>query len=302
MIKADKNILRYIRILYGIVTFRRSYYAVLGNILKHPLKRLYFCYLQYMNLLGNYLIYKSRLYLNHSTRQDDPRDTYEWFYKDRWALIKKIHKLSLKEWKEYPHYHYLYGFPYQTLGMINLFGGRSSEERFEEYELMEYLDKDSKILDLGANCGFMAILSAYRVGCRAVAVDINPYSVEIGLATVAFLRLINRVKLFSCDLKMINSEIKEEFNAVFAFATQWTVDGNNRIDLREYLAYLASFITADGYIFFESHCAEVDSRCFLDVIEHFKSGKEFLILEKFKTIQNGSRYFLIFKKNDIVSL
>ena len=302
MINMHKNMLRYLKILYGFITFRRSYYLALINILTPPLKRLYFCYLQYMNLCGNYLVYKSRLYLNHSTKKDDPRDTYEWFYKERYLVLKKIHQLSLKEWKEYPYSHYLYGFPYQTLGMLNIFGGRCSEERFEEYELIRYLDKNSKILDLGANCGFMAILTSYRLGCNAVAVDLNPYSIEIGTATVDFLRLNNRVKLFACDLKMISSEIKEEFNAVFAFATHWTADGNNRIDLREYLAYLADLITTGGYIFFESHCADINSKCFLDVIELFKSGEEFLTVEKFKTIQNGSRYFLIFKKNDMVSL
>jgi hypothetical protein len=85
------------------------------------------------------------------------------FFKERWITLKKIHQLSLKEGQ---HTHYLYGFLYQTLGILNLLGERCSEERFEEYDLTHYLDKNSKILDVGVNYGFMASSDLISIGLQ----------------------------------------------------------------------------------------------------------------------------------------
>ena len=101
--------------------------------------------------------------------------------------------------------HFVYskkdGF-YQGLEEIKIRGSRSSEKRFEEYNIEKYLSKEKKALDIGSNCGFFSIFVSKFVG-NILGVEINPYLIAIANDTKNYLGLEN-AKLISNSKLIIN--------------------------------------------------------------------------------------------------
>ena len=81
--------------------------------------------------------------------------------------------------------HFVYakqdGF-YQGLEEIDIKGSRSSEKRFQEYNITEFLSKEKKALDIGSNCGFFSIFISKYVK-HISGVEINPYLTKIANET-----------------------------------------------------------------------------------------------------------------------
>ena len=76
-------------------------------------------------------------------------------------LHTKLQAHLARQDKEWDHFIYSKqdGF-YQGLDEIKIIGSRSSEKRFEEYEILEHLSKNKTILDIGSNCGFFSIFTS----------------------------------------------------------------------------------------------------------------------------------------------
>ncbi len=145
-------------------------------------------------------------------------------------LHKKIrHELDLQR-REYDSYSYFHGYPYQSLGILQVFGERGTEERFDAYDLANLIKRSDHVLDIGCNCGFMAIYAAFRTGCSADGIDINPYMIRVGQHCADYLQMSDRVKLIAQSF--LDYKAERPYSVVLSFATHWTDDKNYRVRLQ----------------------------------------------------------------------
>lgn len=180
-------------------------------------------------------------------------------------LHEEIRRILVRQKSDYKHYAYFYGYPYQSFATLGIFGERATEERFDIYGLGEILGPDDSVLDIGCNCGFVALYAAYRTGCRATGIDINPFMVEIGQRCAEYLNLADRVSLVAARFQEYASA--ERFSVVFSFATHWTDDGNYRVSLPEHLRRIHAFLKPGGVLVFESHTVDVGNPEFYATLE-----------------------------------
>lgn len=200
------------------------------------------------------------------------------------SLHRNINVQIEKQRKEYKSYRYFLGYPYQSLAILGIYGDRSTEDRFESYGLINLVDKEDCILDIGCNCGFMGIYTAFRTGCKVDGIDINPYMIKIGELCAKYLGLERHVNLKSGLFQDFDAEKK--YSVVFSFATHWTDDENYRIGLEKHLMKIYELLKPEGKLIFESHSADVGNNEFYETMEKVKTYYEWsnkLVLE------NGTR-------------
>ena len=176
--------------------------------------------------------------------------------------------------------HFIYakqdGF-YQGLDEIEIKGSRSSEKRFEEYNIEKYLSKDKAILDIGSNCGFFSIFIS-RFVKNVVGVEINPYLVSIANDTQNYLNITNAAFLSSSFEEF---QTNKKFDIICSFANDSTIDDNTKFSFKEYIKKIKSLLTSDGLLIFESQA--IDSMIEEQFSEKFSYlEKTFLVLEKKK--------------------
>jgi SAM-dependent methyltransferase len=176
--------------------------------------------------------------------------------------------------------HFIYskqdGF-YQGLDEIEIKGSRSSEKRFEEYNIEKYLSKDKAILDIGSNCGFFSIFIS-RFVKNVVGVEINPYLVSIASDTQKYLNITNAAFLSSSFEEF---QTNKKFDIICSFANDSTIDDNTKFSFKEYIKKIKSLLTSDGLLIFESQA--IDSMIEEQFSEKFSYlEKTFLVLEKKK--------------------
>lgn len=188
------------------------------------------------------------------------------------ALHAEIRHILERQRAQYPHRAYFEGHPYQSFATLGIFGERPTEERFDIYGLREVLRPDDTVLDIGCNCGFMALYAAYRAGCRATGIDINPFMIEIGQRCAEYLGLCDRVSLIAGRFQ--DFAPRERFSVVFSFATHWTDDGNYRVRLPEHLRRIHGLLQPGGRLVFESHTVDVGNRDFYAALESVKDRFE----------------------------
>jgi SAM-dependent methyltransferase len=191
-------------------------------------------------------------------------------------------------------YKYFYGQPYQGLALAGVFGDRVCDDRFDDYEFRKFIKPNDRILDIGCNCGFMAILAAYRIGCRAEGIDINKYMTEIGGLVAEHLRIADLVKLHAGKLQEYRPD--EPFDVVLSFATHWTDDENYRVGLDEHMQRMASYLRPGGTLMFESHMADVGKPEFYAAMDAAKSTLHFDGI--YKMVDSGQREFYIMTRRD----
>jgi SAM-dependent methyltransferase len=208
------------------------------------------------------------------------------------GLHRRIQDILDRQRNEYPHYVYFYGQPYQALGILGVFGERGTEERFEEFGVAKYVGPDDYVLDIGCNCGFLAILAAFRTGCRAHGIDVNPYMIEIGEECATFLRLSGKVQLEAADFHYFKGT--GVFSRVFSCATHWTDDGLYRVNLEQHLGMVHRALTAHGILFFESHANDLlnpDFPVVMQSVEHL-----YELLERKYTDRNTRELYILRKR------
>ena len=176
--------------------------------------------------------------------------------------------------------HFIYakqdGF-YQGLDEIKIKGSRSSEKRFEEYNIEKYLSKDKAILDIGSNCGFFSIFIS-RFVKNVVGVEINPYLVSIANDTQNYLNITNAAFLSSSFEEF---QTNKKFDIICSFVNDSTIDDNTKFSFKEYIKKIKSLLTSDGLLIFESQA--IDSMIEEQFSEKFSYlEKTFLVLEKKK--------------------
>ena len=156
-----------------------------------------------------------------------------------------------KEWEHFIFSKEDGGF-YQGLDEIKITGSRSSEKRFEEYEILEYLSKDKSVLDIGSNCGFFSIYVSKFVD-RIFGVEINPYLIAISNDVKNYLNIKNA--------NFVNSSFEEfkfdkKFDMIFSFANDSTIDGNTKFNFSEYIEKIKNLLKEDGLLIFESQAID----------------------------------------------
>jgi len=173
------------------------------------------------------------------------------------VLHKKIQRELRAQRREYNRHRYAYGHPYQGLATLGVFGARSTEVRWNKYGLQKFLKPHYTILDIGCNCGFMSLYSVFRVGCKADAVDINPYMLNIGRHCAELLRLQEDIRFICSDFTKFKAE--RTYDVVFSFAAHHTEDGQHCPNVRDYLARIHSLLAPDGLLVFESHGYDIEN-------------------------------------------
>lgn len=243
-----------------------------------------------LNRAGYGLIVASRnlvRFMNHHVTHE----ASDWFVHDLPKLHQKVREILERQRLNYGKYYYFYGYPYQALSILGIYGERSTEERFDAYELGTLVSAQDSVLDLGTNCGFVALYTAFRTGCRAEGIDINPYMIEIGNECAKYLRVTDRVTLHATKIQ--DFKLEKPYSIVFSFATHWTDDENYRVPLREHFERCASYLEKAGHLLFETHAADVGNAEFYAALETF--GDLFTLKSKRDT-DNGERHLYLFSK------
>jgi ubiquinone/menaquinone biosynthesis C-methylase UbiE len=179
--------------------------------------------------------------------------------------------------------HFIYskqdGF-YQGLDKINIKGSRSTEKRFNEYNIGSLFSKNKNVLDIGSNCGFVSLYTSEFVK-SVTGVEINPFLVKISNDTKEFLNIQN-VKFVCSTFEEYNTE--EKFDIVYSFANDSTIDNNTTFNFEEYIQKILFLLSSGGLLIFESQA--------LDVLVPSKFQSKLEILEK---------YFIISEKRKVSS-
>ena len=244
----------------------------------------------YLNQLGISLMVSGRKLVRHINRHitDNSSDSFVIGLKE---LHKKIHTILQRQKNEYEHYAYFGGYPYQSLGILGIYGERASEERFDYYGLKDVVKKNDTVLDIGCNCGFMSILTTYRTGAHCYGIDINPYMTDIGMECAKFLKIADKVVLEGKRFQDI--DMSRRFNVIYSFATHWTDDGNYRVGIEEHLLKIHALLDTDGTLVFETHCSDVGEKSFYETMNDMK---KYFSWDGFKTTDNNMRELYVMKK------
>jgi len=211
-------------------------------------------------------------------------------------LHTKLQAHLARQDKEWDHFIYSKqdGF-YQGLDEIKIIGSRSSEKRFEEYEILEHLSKNKTILDIGSNCGFFSIYVSKYVE-KIFGVEINPYLVAISNDVKDYLN-INNANFINSSFEEFH--IDEKFDIIFSFANDSTIDDNTKFSFSEYIEKIKNLLKDDGLLIFESQAIDsIMSEQLDEKINYLK--KDFIILKRKKVSSEYPknvpfRDFLIFK-------
>jgi len=193
-------------------------------------------------------------------------------------LHTKLQAHLARQDKEWDHFIYSKqdGF-YQGLDEIKIIGSRSSEKRFEEYEILEHLSKNKTILDIGSNCGFFSIYVSKYVE-KIFGVEINPYLVAISNDVKDYLN-INNANFINSSFEEFH--IDEKFDIIFSFANDSTIDDNTKFSFSEYIEKIKNLLKDNGLLIFESQAIDsIMSEQLDEKINYLK--KDFLILKRKK--------------------
>ncbi|WP_377845049.1 class I SAM-dependent methyltransferase [Bosea sp. UC22_33] len=207
-------------------------------------------------------------------------------------LNAAINDTLRRQAQEYKSYTYFNGYPYQGLGLLNVFGDRLADPRFDEYELRKFISEKDNILDIGCSCGFIALMAAYRTGCRAHGIDINPYMIEIGRLCADHLNVGSLVSLEAVRIQEYTA--KEPFTVVLSFATHWTDDENYRVSIRDHMQRMHSYLAPGGLLLFETHAADPGQAEFYAAMETVRDL--FSWDGVFKKTESGLREFYVMRK------
>lgn len=215
----------------------------------------------------------------------------DWYIAGLSGLHRKIEDLLRQQRQQYGKYYYFYGSPYQALGILGVYGERGTEERFDAYGLRDLIRAEDNVLDIGCNCGFVALYTSFRTGCRAEGIDINPYMIGIGNLCAEYLRISDRTRFKAVRIQDYVPDRK--FSVVFSFATHWTDDENYRVPIREHFERCAGYLEGNGLLVFETHAADVGNPAFYDAIDGISDLFE---VQSKRDTDKGERHFYLFRK------
>ena len=185
---------------------------------------------------------------------------------------------------------------YQGFDAIQIDGCRSTEKRFEQYNIQKYLSENKSALDIGSNCGFFSLYVSKFLE-SITGIEINPYLTSIASDTQEFLEINNADFISS---KFENFLTDRKFDIIFSFANDSTIDSNTDFNFQEYVVKIIHLLKDNGLLIFESQA--------IDIVIPQKFEPKMEILKQFFTILENrnvkseyplnvpERLFLILKK------
>ena len=159
--------------------------------------------------------------------------------------VYRLLGLQLQGWDR----SYCAGFPYQGYGRVGVSGMKPTEERLRRSQLAMFLEPGMDVLDVGSNCGFVA-LEASRHVRHVDAVELNPYLNLVGEETARWLGTTN-VSFITDDF--VRYQPRRRYHVVLSLANHHTIDGNLVMGFEEYIAKLHGMLEPGGVLIFESH-------------------------------------------------
>ncbi|MFN7711260.1 MAG: class I SAM-dependent methyltransferase [Curvibacter sp.] len=164
------------------------------------------------------------------------------------ALHEQVFTTLHLQRAHWPH-SYCSGYLYQGWEELGLCGIKPTDTRLRGYGIEELLQPGDRVLDLGANNGFLALALARRVA-QVDAVEINPFLVDIGRAAARHLGP-HKVRFILADIEAWSPLTL--YDAVLSLANHSTIDQRMSMDFETYVAKLFSLLRPGGWLFFESH-------------------------------------------------
>lgn len=144
---------------------------------------------------------------------------------------------------------YCYGYPYQGMESLGISGIKPAQERLRRYPMAQRLKPTDRILDIGSNCGFLALSVAPLVE-HVHGIEFNPYLVQVATMAAKALAISNA----DFDIgDFTDMTCTQPYDAVLSLANHCTIDGNLAMDFEAYAAKLFAFLKPGGWLFFESH-------------------------------------------------
>jgi protein-L-isoaspartate O-methyltransferase len=213
------------------------------------------------------------------------------------ALHEKLQELKLDQEKNWDSMVYCAGYYYQGYQRIGIHGIKPTEPRMKNYELETYLSKDKTVLDIGSNSGWVACyLSDFTKNVDGI--ELNPYLVKMGEATIDFLNIQN-VNFIVDDF--IKYNFSKKYDLIFSLSNHFTIDGNLNIGFESYIRKIFNTLNVGGVLFFESHNINGDDK---DMDLKFEIASKYFTLEKYKMVkaffpQDIDKLFAVFKKRDV---
>jgi malonyl-CoA O-methyltransferase len=138
--------------------------------------------------------------------------------------------------------------PYQGSARLGILGKRSTERRLEAYGLSRHVTGAMRVLEIGCNCGFLA-LEVARLAAHVTAFDVDPAYIAVAEEARSFLGARNSTFRTS---SVATFECESPFDVVISCA----VHGWAGMDFAAYVSRVRSFLRPGGLLLFESH--EID--------------------------------------------
>lgn len=164
-------------------------------------------------------------------------------------ICEMIHKELIKGKPDFGHFQ-----PYQSMEIIGLDGERPTFYRIYKYGLKALLRKNSKVLDIGCNTGFMDLMLASQVE-SITGIEYDATLVNIADMVKDYLGIKNCSFINSDFSKWIIDNVKC-YDVIFSFAIHHWIDMN----AAEYVNCLCSLLNENGRIIFESHGKGTDEK------------------------------------------
>lgn len=163
-------------------------------------------------------------------------------------LLRRVFTQLHLQRSQWPH-SYCQGYAYQGWDQIGIAGIKPTEQRLALYGIDSLLGTGRRILDVGSNCGFLALELARR-GHRVDGIELNPWLVGIANEVRDALDLPQARFLVEDFQTFLPAE---PYDAVFSLANHATIDGHSGLDFEHFTAKLFELLKPGGLLFFESH-------------------------------------------------
>lgn len=211
-------------------------------------------------------------------------------------LHKELNRLNDAQISEWNSLVYCAGYFYQGYKRIGIHGIKPTEERIENYDILDYFSKEKTMLDIGSNAGFMSCYLSEFVK-EVDAIELNPYLVEMGVKTSEFLNISN-INFIEGDFSKYN--FLKKYDIVFSLSNHFTIDGNLNMNFESYVKKLFDVMNKNGILFFESHNINGDDS---DMNYKFEIMSKYFTLVKYKMVksffpQDIDKLFAVFIRLD----
>lgn len=134
---------------------------------------------------------------------------------------------------------------YQSYDRMGIIGQRPTRERIKKYRILNFAERQDRVLDIGCNCGFFDLQLAEHVN-QIVGIDINKTLIEIAQKTK---KIVNDQKCFflAGDFKTFKSE--DKFHIIMAYAVIYWI----HMGMEQFVDKIDGLLEHGGYLVLESH-------------------------------------------------